>query len=394
MKKLLCLAAILLCIMTGCGTQPSVSSEMTPQTTLSHTKSTSEKTTAIKKKTSTTKKTTAAAKQTTATKGTTATTAAKTTEKAPTTQKVGDDMADAVIEEPLEKIVCTVNHAALQSEGENVERFIFFTDQHSAHLGQWQDATRRVFDKMKEYERTLSPAFIVSGGDWLGSEDTPAVALEKLDFIRLQADRFANFHLVLGNHDTNYQGCVYEGDDAYSSGPLDNEVIAEIWYPEHKRNYYRFESEKASNYILDSQTDGISVDTVRYIIKQIHWLAEDLTKNNAAHINVFVHIGTPGPTVYLPDELARTIRAYNERVVYNYQGKTYDFSKKNGRIDLVFSGHLHAERSFKLGGAASIVCTGNAYSDTPLAHHCTIDYDSGLVHVVRQDGGESRCFPF
>ncbi len=405
MKKLALLLCFLLCtcLLAGCGGQPATSTDgdaSTETTTAAHTASTTAKdgTTSSADGTTTAKDgTTTTAKDgvTTTTAATTVavTTVAGTTKPATTTTKKdtskGDSLMSADIDDPLAAGSCTANHDTLYNAGKNMDSFLFYTDAHHAMWSYWKNTVDDTFKFMKDKLTKTGATFIVDGGDWLGSGDTLDQAIEKLTHIydkRAEYGLADTLHFSVGNHDTNYQGTEI----------LPNKTIANIWFPEYKRTYYRFDSGKSSNYVLDSQLDAENDDTRAYIRKELKWLLIDRKKNNSEHINIFSHIiYNFGVLTDTAKDLGRIIKAYNERLVFDFYGTTYDFTASTGHIDLVMSGHTHSETSSLLGGVPSVNCGSFSQSTSGagfVSYNVIKDYDNGKIHVYRLDTKECRCY--
>ncbi len=304
------------------------------------------------------------------------------------------DLMDVTINTALAPHTCSQNHATLYDPDKNMESFLFYTDAHLALHSYWQTTVNNTFNYLDKLATSLSLDFVVDGGDWLSAGDTPALAEEKLTYIKDKATAFKTAHnvplyLTVGNHDTNYQGTEI----------LPNETIASIWYPEYNQNYYRFDSAKSSNYVLDSQLDAESDDTRAYIQQELIWLLNDLKTNNASHIHIFSHIiYNNGTTTDMAEDLGRIIKAYNDRLSFDFYGTTYDFAANTGRIELVMSGHTHHEESSMLGGVPSVNCNslsrnGNVDKEPFEACYRVIkDYENNQVHVYNVCTDECRCY--
>lgn len=278
----------------------------------------------------------------------------------------------------------------------NTEQFIYFTDPHPMHFGWNNELNTQTYLALQHYYNSTPTAFALSGGDWLQSGQTPTQAAVTIGRINgLTKHLFNNnFYTVLGNHDSNYQGI----DDAGTprKGTLSQQALADLWFPRYHRCYYSFDGFSTKFYILDSGSDW---DTKMndYRFEQVYWLAQQLIANNDAHSAIAVHIWWNLNEDTVPTPFAQTItqviEAYNAHGSVTINGKSYDFSGKNGRVEFVLCGHLHIDRNGTAAGIP-VVASLNATETTGYGFELVLaDYDKRSLTEVRVGGrGSSRVF--
>ena len=169
-----------------------------------------------------------------------------------------------------------------------------------------------------------------------------------------------------GNHDFTIKhdaktsaGFTYSGVDARrivmgSRGCA--EAVTNVVDPE--ACYYYFDNASARiRYIVVDTTDSITTDRPFWSVvsgmhdAQLLWLAEHAFATIPAgwnvvvihHIPVWGVVGTVGEAkLYAPFRLL--MEAYQNRGIWMWAGRTFDFSAAQGRIFLDITGHHHAER--------------------------------------------------
>lgn len=282
----------------------------------------------------------------------------------------------------------------LFNDSEKVESFLFFTDPHLMPKGEDYEVQLEQYIKtLKQYYTSTPTSFAVCGGDWLGSNDTKTEAKFKLGhFDGLMRSTFNKFHMVVGNHDTNYQGLGDNGE--VNGGRLGDQTIANLLNREHGRNYYAFDGCNTRFYVLDT---GLDWDNTMndYRWTQIAWLAEQLKNSTAEHSALLLHIGVEASgNSYNVAEFAGKVLAlcgaYNRAESITLNGKTYDFTGCSGRVSFALSGHTHADYETKVEGIPLVATTHTRSGSTPTFELCLADYDTNTLHLVRVGTGESR----
>lgn len=91
--------------------------------------------------------------------------------------------------------------------------------------------------------------------------------------------------------------------------------------------------------------------------------------------------------------LVRLIDAYNSKQVITLKDIWYDYSTAAGKIHFILSGSNHKDGLIYVGKENSIpvirACNYTINSTRSFAL-CSIDYDKGVVNLVRIGQGESR----
>jgi predicted phosphodiesterase len=297
----------------------------------------------------------------------------------------------AGIEIDQEKVT---EYTDLFNDSEKVESFLFFTDPHLMPKGEnYEHQLKQYVETIEQYYKNTPTSFAVCGGDWLGSNDTQSEAKHKLGRIDgLMRSTFDHYYVVVGNHDTNYQGVDASG--AANSGRLDDQVIANLWNREHGRNYYAFDGCNTRFYVLDTGVDwDVAMNSYRW--EQIAWLGEQLKSSTAEHSALLLHIGVEasGDSYEVAEFASKALAlcgAYNraERITLN--GSTYDFTGCSGRVCFALSGHTHEDHETKVEDIPLIATTHTRSGSVPTFELCLADYDANTLHLVRVGTGESR----
>lgn len=272
------------------------------------------------------------------------------------------------------------------SGGTNIETFFFYTDQHLLGTG---NSITTFKPKLKQWLSTIlkayneSPAnFIVSGGDWLNWSDDSDVAQYKMGYIDGVVNKlFKNHYMVLGNHDTNYQGTTR----------FDNSTITNLWFREYGRNYYKFNGYNSKNYVLDTG-DGNYMNAYEW--NQLDWLANELSSDDPSHATIFMHIvWNEGNVKPMADNITKLVKAYNDHTTITLNSITYNFTNKTGHVDYILSGHEHADLNDNVNGVLCIATTTFAYyTQQPNFDMVFNDYDNHKAHFIRFGSGEDREF--
>ena len=284
----------------------------------------------------------------------------------------------------------------LFDENAEAEGFLYFTDPHpvncESNAGFWHGREAKIEYLGKLYEAS-NASFAICGGDWLNNSNSKDSAMKILKDIRaLMTDVFGEeSYLVVGNHDYNYQKPSepnYQNPDR-----LTKEELAECWYPEYGKTYYTFTTKASRFYVFDSGIDwGHENGLTALDIEQVVWLLEELAKNDDKHIVMAPHMmfisgSTPHPGTA---KFAEICAAYNAREVYTYDGKTYDFSKKTGKVEYFIAGHTHADMVFEIEGIPAILVDTMQNGDHSTADFIYVDYTEGKIYLNRVGAGADR----
>lgn len=288
--------------------------------------------------------------------------------------------------------------SSLFNNTNNIESFIFFTDPHLTEgNGDWETEFKTYLNTLKEVEKRAPSSFIVCGGDWLGNSDLQTEACYKLGYVdSYMKSNFDDYHLVVGNHDTNYQGKL-NSDSENWTGTITNNTIKNLWYRKEQKSYYRFEGQHTDYYVLDTQIES-TIGTSEYSIEQLDWFASELIKNKSTHTAIFMHMyinqndagdGNPGYSDFSM-AVGNIIQAYNSHASISISGINYDFSNCDGHIDYVMCGHTHIDYIETIGGVPCIITANMKNGNVPTFDLCLTDYDNNELCLVRIGTGENR----
>ena len=285
--------------------------------------------------------------------------------------------------------------AFLMNNTDRVERFIFVTDPHLAEGDDYEKQMRSYLKTLKTYYDASPASFVICGGDWIGNSDTQKEACFKLGFIDgLMRNDFHPYYPALGNHDTNYQGVANEEAEKYS-GTLTNETIRNLMMSGQANTYYSFDGVNTRFYMLDTGSDWVT-DMTDYRWKQIAWLADQLTKDDAANSAIVLHIvyginGNGGLDLQpFAGSVIDLCHAYNNAESVTMNGVTYDFSVCSGRVRFMLSGHIHQDHISTVKDIPIVTTTHMREDGIPTFDLCLADYDNDIMHLVRVGSGENR----
>lgn len=296
------------------------------------------------------------------------------------------------------------NFAEMFNGKTNCDSFLFFTDCHIMHMSNaadranlmWQPRVRKALSYIEQLFYATPCNTLLMGGDWLGSNDTQAQALYMLSYINgAMRKKFQDhFAMVLGNHDTNYQGYI-NSESATVDGRLTQGAINATYCSGHDKSYFVYHAPTYDVYCFDSGIESSNL-TSSYYTDQVKWFATALESNNAAHIVIFIHmIYNNGSTLTygaLFDELTKCAKAYNDRSIYTYDGVSHDYSGKTGKVAFALGGHIHAD-STGTKNDIPFAITRNAsgfgnFTTLPLDLGL-IDWDNNKLYLYRAEIGQT-----
>jgi len=292
-------------------------------------------------------------------------------------------------------------YAEIDPAQSNVEKFMFFTDPHyvTAEInGTWREGALEQLDIMAAQYGIMHPSFVVCGGDWLNDTNSRDNAKQMLGAIREKMDElFGTAYLMVGNHDYNYQ-VIIDGKTVQSEEELTPKELADALFPQYGKTYYSFEGENTTFYVVDTGKDWGHQKLFDYDVEQAQWFLECLAQNDDAHIAILPHMfyiynkeDTKNPLVELMSQISSV---YNMRGVFEYNGETYDFREKNGKVEFILAGHSHRDETGSINGIP-FVLTRIAKSSKPLGtpafDFILVDYDEKKMELIRIGEGEYRC---
>lgn len=284
-----------------------------------------------------------------------------------------------------------VSYGALFNGKQHVESFAFFTDPHTlgfADTDRNEIKMENSFKRIQKVYNSTPCSFIVCGGDWLNNSMTKVEACYRLGYLKgISKNMFNDFYLVLGNHDTNYQGKA-DSESANDTGRLTNETVASIMFrdTDTKKAYYSFDGSNSKCYVLDTGIEHNSM--LEYDWEQVDWLAKKLIADDSDHSIIFMHILMQSGSVQTnASNFASVVEAYNTRATISLNSKSYDFTGCSGRVDFWVAGHTHADSTGVLGGIPYFITATNSFnSDVPLIDLVLADYDNREIKLVRVGG--------
>ena len=285
------------------------------------------------------------------------------------------------------------------------ESFLWFTDPHLF------TATDGGIHKMEEYVAQLQKyynstptTFAICGGDWLGNSDVPEMACYKMGYIDgICRSMFDKCYMLVGNHDTNYQGKKDANSSTYTTR-LSRLAIRNLWYRDIGRAYYDFDGVNTHFYCFDT---GIENQTLEYNngygYEQATWFAEKLMKEQYNHVAIAAHIyaystipdgAVPNDVQPLTRLLLQISSAYNRRIEISVNGKNYNFVDATGRVEFMLAGHSHEDYTLMDSGIP-IIATLDCGNHQSYTADCSfdlvfVDYDNRKIKCIRAGVGEDR----
>ena len=285
------------------------------------------------------------------------------------------------------------------------ESFLWFTDPHLF------TATDGGIHKMEEYVAQLQKyynstptTFALCGGDWLGNSDVPEMACYKMGYIDgICRSMFDKCYMLVGNHDTNYQGKKDANSSTYTTR-LSRLAIRNLWYRDIGRAYYDFDGANTHFYCFDT---GIENQTLEYNngygYEQATWFAEKLMNERYNHVAIAAHIYAYStiPDGTVPDDVQPLTRlllqissAYNRRSEISVNGKNYNFVDATGRVEFMLAGHSHEDYTLMDSGIP-IIATLDCGNHQSYTADCSfdlvfVDYDNRKIKCIRAGVGKDR----
>ena len=277
--------------------------------------------------------------------------------------------------------------ASLFGDSNEVESFLFFTDQHLCEGTGWEFEFKELMGQIQQCYNNTPTTFCLNGGDWLGNSDTVADAKYKLGLINGQMKSMFNRHYdLVGNHDTNAQGVER----------LSNNCLRNLWFRDFEHCYYTFVGQSTKFYCFNTgnELDALSADN-GYGLNQCKWFAANLLSETMDHIALAMHIiyvNSSHTVDPIPQKIMDIAQAYNNRSTITVDDTSYDFASSTGKIEFAIAGHLHADYNSTINGIPVIV-SANVRKDTSVGATFDlvyIDYDNATVNLVRVGSGTDR----
>lgn len=286
---------------------------------------------------------------------------------------------------------------------EKTESFLFFTDPHLYYPNSGYDLNENWYNSylpfIQQTAKEESTEFVLCGGDLLNNGDNKEQAFYKINFFaKTFYSSFDNFYILVGNHDTNYQGDTYISSNDYKSCMLSQEEI-NLALNDGRKSYYSFSTHFSQHYCFDSGIDWDSDYMNDYRWEQIEWFANDLLLNEAQNISLFIHIAFFGErekslTAFMKN-IGVIVEAFNKKEHVMLNDCSYDYSSSFGHIDFIQAGHLHQDMNDVLCGGIPVIITtsftpfGGA---KPTLDIVSVNYENRIITCKRLGEGENRTF--
>lgn len=278
------------------------------------------------------------------------------------------------------------------------ESFLFFTDPHLCEGSSWQPRCQEFVAQIQKYYNSTPTTFCLCGGDWLGNSDLPETACFKMGYIDgFMHSMFDNCYMLVGNHDTNYQGKITSESSTYTTR-LSEQSIRNLWYRGGKA-YYEFDGTNTRFFCFDTGTGQILTDYDDYFYEQAQWFANKLLTNTADHVAIALHMIRPvwaeGTTQQLTQLVLDIAQAFNARNSISVNGSTYSFASATGKVEFLISGHYHDDAVLTINGIPCIVTT-NVTHDTSVGASFDlvfVDYSNSVLKTIRVGSGSDRTIP-
>lgn len=281
----------------------------------------------------------------------------------------------------------------------NIESFLFFTDPHLLEGrtadNAWQNQCCEFVSQIQKYYNSTPTTFCLCGGDWLGNSDLPDEACFKMGYIDgFMHSMFNECYMLVGNHDTNYQGKIDSASATYTTR-LSNQSIVDLWYREGKKAYFTFNGANTKFYCFDTGTEGQQLTTFdNYGWEQAQWFATGLASETAEHIAIATHMLYSSGTTMQPltEQILSIAEAYNSRTTTSVNGISYNFSFATGKVEFLIAGHNHADGVDTLHG---IPCIRTIHVRANVSLGASFDlvfvnYDSREIKLIRVGSGSDR----
>ena len=273
------------------------------------------------------------------------------------------------------------------------ESFLFFTDPHLCEFSEWQNRCQEYIAQIQKYYNSTPTTFCLCGGDWLGNSDLPATACFKLGYIDgFMHSMFDNCYMLVGNHDTNYQGKLTPESSTYTTR-LSNQSIVDLWYRGGKA-YYEFHGANTRFFCFDTGIENQQIGSYGY--EQAEWFANKLLTNTDSHIALAVHILYYNLANLYVQPLTQTLldiaQAFNNRSTITVNGNSYNFSNCSGTIEFLISGHTHEDGNAVINGIPCIVTANVRHDESvgPTFDLILVNYSDSVINMVRVGDGNNR----
>ena len=279
------------------------------------------------------------------------------------------------------------------------ESFLFFTDPHLLQFENWEKRCTEFICQIQKYYNSTPTTFCLCGGDWTNA-DLPNNACFKLGYIDgFMHSMFDNCYMVVGNHDTNYQGKKDSESEPYTT-KLTPQSRKDLWYRKGEP-YFTFDGAKTRFYCFDTDVEAAQLTSYgNYGWNQAKWFAESLQSDNSPHIAVAMHIlyynyneaDLSAGIQPLAKQVMQIAEAYNGRTTITVNGTNYDFTSSTGKVEFCIAGHTHQDMNGIMYGIPWVVSLNVRHNETVGASFdlCLADYEKRLLKMIRVGDGDNR----
>lgn len=277
------------------------------------------------------------------------------------------------------------------------ETFLFFTDPHVLERTGWESKCYEIVAQIQKYYNSTPTSFCLCGGDWLGNQDLPATACYKMGYIDgFMHSMFDNCYMLVGNHDTNYQG-KKDSESSTWTTKLSIQSVDNLWY-RGGRAYYSFDGNHTRFYCFDTRIEQQALSWEdNYGLEQVTWFATALHSDNSEHIAVAGHIlynslPTNSEVHPIMQEVLDIAEAYNDRGSITVGSTTYDYTNAMGKVEFCVCGHSHGDYDGTINGIPYFLTINTVPTSTSEASFdlVMVDYDNSKINLVRVGDGEDR----
>lgn len=279
------------------------------------------------------------------------------------------------------------------------ESFLFFTDPHLLQFENWEKRCTEFICQIQKYYNSTPTTFCLCGGDWTDA-DLPNIACFKLGYIDgFMHSMFDNCYMVVGNHDTNYQGKKDSESEPYTT-KLTPQSRKDLWYRKGEP-YFTFDGAKTRFYCFDTDEEAAQLTSYgNYGWNQAKWFAESLQSDNSPHIAVAMHIlyynyneaDLSAGIQPLAKQVMQIAEAYNGRQTITVNGTSYDFTSSTGKVEFCIAGHTHQDMNGIMYGIPWVVSLNVRHNEAVGASFdlCLADYEKRLLKMIRVGDGDNR----
>lgn len=274
--------------------------------------------------------------------------------------------------------------------------FLFFTDAHFFHPDNNKYNMDSTIKYIQRYYEETPTSFVLNGGDMLQSGDTKAEACYKLGYANGKMNSaFDKYYYVFGNHDNNYQGANYAGNNVVSSADLlTQNCVRNLCMRDQEKAYYTFKDGLTRYYVFDTGIDWDANAMSTYKWEQVDWFARQLIANDDMHNVIIAHqmYYADNSICELAINLTKIAQSYNNSGVAILNDQTYGFTATKGTVHYYLAGHSHKDANTTVNNIPCIMTT-NAYASSwtePTFDLVLADYARRKLHCVRVGSGSSR----